>query len=67
MFGLDGLLPPHNPVDTLLRLKNKKTTAQAAGSLVLAARWAILSLIDYVDDGMGPRCQTIRRKHFFGL
>ena len=32
-----------------------------------AARCVILSFIDYVDNGVGPRCPTIRRKHFFGL
>ena len=33
-----------------------------------AARCAILSFIDYVDNGMGPRCQkSIRRSHFYWL
>ena len=43
-----------------------KITGRAAGSLVAAARCAILLFIDYVDNGMGPRCQkSIRRNHFF--
>ena len=32
-----------------------------------AARSVILSFIDYVDNGMSPRCPTIRRNHFFGI
>ena len=32
-----------------------------------AARYVILSLIDYVDNGVSPRCPTIRRNHFLGL
>ena len=33
-----------------------------------AARCAILSFIDYVDNGMGPRCQkSTRMSHFFWL
>src|SRR3954466_7432592 len=43
-----------------------KVTRRAAGSLVSAARCAILSFIDYVDNGMGPRCQkSTGRSHFF--
>ena len=43
----------------------QKITRQAAGSLVSAARCAILSFIDYVDNGMGPRFQkSTRRSHF---
>ena len=37
------------------------------GSLVSAARSVILSFIDYVDNGVSPRCPTIRRNHIFGL
>ena len=32
-----------------------------------AARCVILSFIDYVDNGVSPRCPTIRRNHIFGL
>ena len=32
-----------------------------------AARYVILSFIDYVDNGVSPRCPTIRRNHFLGL
>ena len=32
-----------------------------------AARSVILSFIDYVDNGVSPRCPTIRRNHIFGL
>lgn len=32
-----------------------------------AARCVILSFIDYVDNGVSPRCPTIRRNHFLGL
>ena len=45
-----------------------KITRRAARSLVSAARCAILSFIDYVDNGIGPRClKSIRRNHFLGL
>ena len=44
-----------------------KKTARPAGSLVSAARSVILLFIDYVDNGVSPRCPTIRRNHFFGL
>ena len=48
-----------------IKLTQKKLTGQAAGSLLSAARCAILSFIDYVDNGMGPRCQkSTRRSHF---
>ena len=36
------------------------------GPMVSAARCVILSFIDYVDNGVGPRCPTIRRNHFLG-
>ena len=46
--------------------KTKNNTARAAGSRVLAAPCAVISLIDYVDSGVRPRCQeTIRRNPFF--
>ena len=32
-----------------------------------AARSVILLFIDYVDNGVSPRCPTIRRNHIFGL
>ena len=32
-----------------------------------AARGVILSFIDYGDNGVSPRCPTIRRNHFLGL
>ena len=32
-----------------------------------AALSVILSFIDYVDNGVSPRCPTIRRNHFLGL
>ena len=32
-----------------------------------AARCVILSFIDYLDNGVSPRCPTIRRNHFLGL
>ena len=32
-----------------------------------AARCVILSFIDYVDNGVSPRCPTIRKNHFLGL
>ena len=32
-----------------------------------AARCVILLFIDYVDNGVSPRCPTIRRNHCFGL
>ena len=51
-----------------IKLTGKKITGRAAGSLVSVARCAILSFIDYVDNGMGPRCQkSIRRSHFYWL
>ena len=51
-----------------IKLTQKKITGRAAGSLVPTARCAILSFIDYVDNGMGPRCQkSIRRSHFYWL
>ena len=48
-----------------IKLTQNKNNWGAAGSLVSAARCAILSFIDYVDNGMGPRCQkSITRSHF---
>ena len=48
-----------------IKLTQNKKTGEAVGSLS-AARCAILSYIDYVDNGMGPRCQKpIRTSHFF--
>ena len=32
-----------------------------------AARCVILSFIDYDDNGVSPRCPTIRRNHLFGF
>jgi len=36
----------------------------AVVSLVLSACCVIFSFIDYIDNGVGPSCQTIRRKFF---
>ena len=48
-----------------IKLTQNKITGRAARSPMSVARCAILSFIDYVDNGMGPRYQkSTRRSHF---
>ena len=64
--GLDGPQPLHSAQLSSVS-KTKKLTGRAAGSLVLSDRCVIFSFIDYIDNGVEPSCQTIRRKYCFGL